>query len=239
MREREDVQVTQSDYRTVQGDWLGKRFIEEAEKLKQYDEKRYRWIYLGEVIGIEGLIYNPDLIRYKTEDTFKEERLRIIYVDFVADGGHQTSATTCLAIGYATDGNWYLLDTYYYSPHEKGVKKAPSELSLDIFNFEIAVLKQYQTTIDDETIDSAEGALRNQLFKDYGKRFRPVNKGKKVVKEIMDSVKQELKEEEFDNAMNELNTREEKDFYSLDEIMFGDDIELDEDDDVFDSDDLF
>jgi hypothetical protein len=39
--------------------------------------------------------------------------------------------------------------------------------------------------------------------------------------------------------MNELNTREEKDFYSLDEIMFGDDIELDEDDDVFDSDDLF
>ena len=55
----------------------------------------------------------------------------------------------------------------------------------------------------------------------------------------MDKNKQELKEEEFDDAMNELNAREEKDFYSLDEIMFGDDIELDEDDDVFDSDDLF
>ena len=87
-------------------------------------------------------------------------------------------ATVCSAYGYASDGNWYLLDTYYYSPQEKTKKKAPSELSLDIFNFQISVLKRYQTTIDKETIDSAEGALRNQLFKDYGKRLSPVNKGK-------------------------------------------------------------
>ena len=66
------------------------------------------------------------------------------------------------------------------------------------------------------------------------------NKGKKIVKEIMGSVKQELQEEEFDNAMNELNSKEDKDYYTLDEIMFGNDIELDEDDDdVFNSDDLF
>jgi hypothetical protein len=66
------------------------------------------------------------------------------------------------------------------------------------------------------------------------------NKGKKMVKEIMGSVKQELQEEEFDNAMNELNSKEDKDYYTLDEIMFGNDIELDEDDDdVFNSDDLF
>ena len=32
--------------------------------------------------------------------------------------------------------------------------------------------------IDQETIDSAEGALRNQLYKDWGKAFHPVNKGK-------------------------------------------------------------
>jgi hypothetical protein len=61
-----------------------------------------------------------------------------------------------------------------------------------------------------------------------------------MVKEIMGSVKQELQEEEFDNAMNELNSKEDKDYYTLDEIMFGNDIELDEDDDdVFNSDDLF
>jgi hypothetical protein len=39
--------------------------------------------------------------------------------------------------------------------------------------------------------------------------------------------------------MNELNSKEDKDYYTLDEIMFGNDIEEDEDDDVFDSDELF
>lgn len=102
-----------------------------------------------------------------------------------------------------------------------------------------------------DCVDSDDFHLKHQLYmelasmpvKEFNENMREIlagtNKGKKVVKEIMDSVKQELQEEEFDNAMNELNTREEKDFYSLDEIMFGDDIELDEDDDVFDSDDLF
>jgi hypothetical protein len=102
-----------------------------------------------------------------------------------------------------------------------------------------------------DCVDSDDFHLKHHLYmelasmpvKEFNENMREIlagtNKGKKVVKEIMDSVKQELKEEEFDNAMNELNTREEKDFYSLDEIMFGDDIELDEDDDVFDSDDLF
>ena len=178
IRVREDVIITDSDYRTVPYEWLGKMFIEEAERLKKYDVKRYNWIYLGEVIGIEGLIYNPDQIILRAEDYLEKNKLRILYIDFVTDGGHQTSATTCLAFGYATDGNWYLLDTYYYSPHEKANKKAPSDYSKDIFEFEIFMIKKFKTKIDNETIDSAEGALRNQIFKDYGKRFNPVNKGK-------------------------------------------------------------
>ena len=40
------------------------------------------------------------------------------------------------------------------------------------------MLKKWKCGLDKETIDSAEGALRNQLYKDYGKSFHPVNKGK-------------------------------------------------------------
>ena len=61
---------------------------------------------------------------------------------------------------------------------QKTRKKAPSELSKDIFNFEIGTMKNYKCGLDRETIDSAEGALRNQIYADYGKRFNPVNKGK-------------------------------------------------------------
>ena len=170
--------VHQSDYRTVPEKWLGRIAIQEAEELKQNDEKRYRWIYLGEVIGLEGLIYNPELIEYVPEDYLEKNNIKILYIDFAIDSGHQTSATTCGAYGYGTDGYWYLLDTYYYSPHEKPNKKAPSELSKDIFNFELTINKKFKAGTDKETIDSAEGALRNQYFKDYGRRLHPVDKGK-------------------------------------------------------------
>ena len=169
--------IHQSDYRTVPKQWLGQMAIEEAEELERNDEKRYRWIYLGEVIGLEGLIYNPDLVEYVDEDYLEKNNVKILYIDFAIDSGHQTSATTCGAYGYGSDGYWYLLDTYYYSPHEKPNKKAPSELSRDIFNFELAINKKFKAGTDKETIDSAEGALRNQYFKDYGRRLHAVDKG--------------------------------------------------------------
>jgi len=175
---RDDVLYSHTDYRTVPESWLGQKFIEEAERLKKYDEKRYRWIYLGEVIGIEGLIYNPDLFIIESPNYIEEHKLRILYVDFAIDCGHQTSATSCGAYGYATDGRWYRLDTYYYSPHEKQRKKAPSELAQDLFDFRTAICKKYQTIVDTETIDSAEGALRNQYFAMFGINLQPVNKGK-------------------------------------------------------------
>lgn len=178
MAQRDDVIVHHSDYRTVPEKWLGRRFIEEAERLKKYDEKRYRWIYLGEVIGIEGLIYNPDLFIVEEPNYIEENKLRILYVDFAIDSGHQTSASTCMAFGYATDGRWYLLDMYYYSPHEKSRKKAPSELAQDIFDFRTKICQKYHTVVDTETIDSAEGALRNQYFAMFGINLQPVNKGK-------------------------------------------------------------
>ena len=177
MKKRDDVLVTESDYRTVPREWLGQMFIDEAERMQQYDPKRYRWIYLGEVIGLEGLIYNPEQFEFVEEDYLEKNKIRILYIDFAIDSGHQTSATAVGAYGFGSDGYWYLLDTYYYSPHEKTVKKAPSELSKDIFNFEIEMIKRYKTVTDKETIDSAEGALRNQFFKDYGRRLHPVDKG--------------------------------------------------------------
>ena len=203
---REDVIVTDSDYRAVPPKWLGQMFINEAERLKEYDFKRYRHIYLGEVIGIEGLIYNPEHIEWVDNI----DHLRVLYVDFSIDGGHQTSATVCGAYGYCSDGNWYRLDTYYYSPHDKTVKKAPSELARDIFNFQIAIIKKYKTNADRKTIDSAEGALRNQFFKDYGDRLNPVNKGKNKL-ELIDYSQDFLAKGKFkaiDNANNQIFKKE-------------------------------
>lgn len=177
LRDREDVLITESDYRSVPPQWLGRMFLDEATRMEKYDKKRYDWMYLGHVIGIEGLIYNSDLLEYVDEKDLINNNIKFLFLDFSIDSGHQTSATSCNCYGYGNDGSWYLLDIYYYSPNEKPKKKAPSELSRDIFNFELAMCKKWKSVIDRETIDSAEGALRNQFFLDYGRRLNPVNKG--------------------------------------------------------------
>lgn len=185
MIEKDNVIYTHTNYTEIPQEWLGKKFISRAEELKATDIDRYRWIYLGEVIGVEGLIYNPDLMEIveekvlKTNFNIRDESIRIINIDFVIDSGHQTSATTCLAIGRGINGDFYLLDTYYYSPNEKVNKKAPSDLSLDIFQFKLRVIQKYKANIDAQVIDSAEGALRNQHFRDYGIRLKPVAKMEK------------------------------------------------------------
>lgn len=213
-RLEESVLVHHSDYRSVNPEWVGQKAIQEAERLKKYDEKRYNWIYLGEVIGIEGLVYNYDQMQMITEKEIEDKKLKVLYLDFCVDGGHQTSATTCACYGYLSSGNWCLLDTYYYSPNEKSVKKAPSELSRDIFKFEISMMKKYKSNTDRETIDSAEGALRNQLFKDYSKRFNPVNKGKNK-QELIDYSQDFLSKGKFfvlDNPNNSIFLKEFKNY---------------------------
>lgn len=102
-----------------------------------------------------------------------------------------------------------------------------------------------------DCIDGDDFHLKHHLYmelasmpvKEFNENMREIlagtNKGKKIVKEILDNVKNELQEEEFENAINELNTTEEKNYFTLDEIMFGNDFEIDEDDDdAYDIDDL-
>lgn len=176
-KDKENYLISHTDYRTVNPEWVGRLAIQEAENLKKNDPKRYDWIWLGHVIGIEGLIYNPDLIEYVSEDYIEKNNIKILYLDFSIDSGHQTSATACGCYGLGNDGYWYLLDTYYYSPNEKPDKKAPSELSRDLFEFKRNMIVKFKSVPDRETIDSAEGALRNQYYKDFGVRLNPVDKG--------------------------------------------------------------
>lgn len=204
MKLNDNCLISETDYRSVPPEWLGKVFIDEAERLKKFDNKRFRWIYLGEVIGLEGMIYNPESIEYVDKDYIIKNKLKILYLDTAIDGGHQTSATTCGCFGFANDGYWYLLDLYYYSPHEKSVKKAPSELSKDIFKFRRAMIQKWLTSIDNDTIDSAEGALRNQLYKDYGLRVHPVNKGKNK-EELIDFSQTFLAKGKFRILLNDNN----------------------------------
>ena len=132
-------------------------------------------MYLGEVTGLGNHVYNMNY--FKPLESLPDDD-KVIGISFAMDTGHQQSATACGAYGLTANGNVILLDTFYYSPAGQVVKKAPSELTVMVSDFIDKVLKQYRVPKLKMTIDSAEGALRNQYFKDFGERWHPVAKKK-------------------------------------------------------------
>lgn len=169
---------------TYLDDTLGfnsQQIIKKIEKYKENDINYYRWMYLGEVIGMGDNVYNMD--GFKRLDALNGN---LIGVYFGIDTGHQISATSVVAVGLTVKREVILLDTYYYSPAGESDKKAPSDLANDIYKFIERIGKQYKVPIMQRTIDSAEGGIRNQYYKDYGIQLHPVAKKKKV--DMIDNV---------------------------------------------------
>ena len=119
----------------------------------------------------------------------------IIGVYYSADTGHEISATTCGCYILTRTGKVILYDTYYYSPQGKSHKKPPSELSQDLKQFIDKNMSELHFGITNMTIDSAEGALENQFYNDYGVHWRKVKKLKKV--DMIDRVQDLLAQGRF------------------------------------------
>ena len=63
--------VHKSTYLDVPGEWLGKDFIAEAEALRASNERAYRHMYLGEVTGSGGQVFNNLELREITDEELK------------------------------------------------------------------------------------------------------------------------------------------------------------------------
>lgn len=215
MKDRDDCQVTHTDYRTVPEKWLGPIFIQQALELQKNDLDRYNHIYLGMVTGLDGLIYNYDhiqlieMIEEIDDDGVKTmvpdliHNETILYIDIYIDTGHQTSATIFLCVGMTSRGRIVLLDTYYYSPNGKTNKKAPSDFSDDLWTFLQTMCATYECSQDTMIIDSAEGGIRNQFKKDYSIELRPVVK--KTKEGMIDIVQDLLATKNFHVVDNDNN----------------------------------
>lgn len=183
MKTENDYLVHESSYLDDVLGFVTEQMLKDIERIKKNDYDYYRYIYLGEPVGLGTNIYNIDLFKPLNE---LPENDSILLIDLASDTGHQVSATTHGAFALTKKQDVILLDTYYYSPEGKANKKAPSELSKGYFDWRKGIIEKYRRNIDMETIDSAEGALRNQVFKDYGIRLHPIAKKKKI--DMIDNV---------------------------------------------------
>lgn len=197
-----------SSYLDDRLNFVTEQMLDEINRIKENDYDYYRYLYLGEPVGLGTNIYNMKLfnaIKELPEDDY------LIGLYFATDTGHQISATATCAFGITRKRNVILLETQYYSPAGKVNKKAPSQHTEDLKTFYDKVSEKYNVPIYKKTIDSAEGGIRNQYFLDYGERLHPVNKGKKV--DLIDYTQDLLSKGRFfylDNESNKIFIQEHK-----------------------------
>ncbi|MBM6754168.1 PBSX family phage terminase large subunit [Lactobacillus alvi] len=199
------------------------------ERYKQNDYDYYRWLYLGEVIGMGNNVYNMELfhpLKKLPSDDY------ITDVFYSVDTGHEVSATTCGAYGVTKRGDVILLDTYYYSPQGKTHKKPPSVLSKDLKHFIDKVTDWVGKRPTNMTIDSAEGALDNQFYNDFGIHWHKVAKLKKV--DMIDRVQDLLAQGRFyylERPENEIFLAEHRKYQWDDKTLQSDDPKVIKEDD--------
>lgn len=125
-------------------DWLGPDLIRSAEILQGVDPRLYRWVWLGESVGIDDAIYYMFSTRHTENPPVPAiDRFSVIVIG--GDYGQQ-NATTFQAAGLDM-GNRKLrgLNEYYHSGRETGRQKAPSEYAAEFVKFVRELGKNYGT----------------------------------------------------------------------------------------------
>lgn len=154
--------------------FISPQMLEEIERIKRNDYDYYRYLYLGEAVGLGTNVYNMSLF-HLIDEPFEDDPIVEYY--YSADTGHQVSATSVGLYAVTARLNVIRLGGYYYDPNGRVKKKAPSELAKDIHDY----IQEKGYPVAKLTIDSAEGGLRNQFMLDYGMNWHGVNKRKKAV----------------------------------------------------------
>lgn len=141
--------------------FLSKKFIEEADNVKRKNERKYRWIYLGEAIG-SGVV------------PFDNLRLESIPDEIYATFDNMRSAVD---FGYATDPLAFV--RWHYDKKKNGIYAVDEIYGQKISNREFAKKihsKGYQS--DEIIADSAEPKSIAELKHDHGiKRIKGAKKG--------------------------------------------------------------
>lgn len=160
MEQRPDCIHIHASYKDVPEDWLGQDLIQSAEMLKEMDEKQYRWIWMGESIGVDELIYY--MFGNGCMNAPDEER---IYERVYVGGDYgQMNATTFQYHGY-DEYNKVLqgLDEFYHSGRESGKQKTPSEYAEEFVKAADEIHERHGTKLFYLYLDPSAKGLQEEI----------------------------------------------------------------------------
>lgn len=159
MELRPDAIHKHIDYRDVPVSWLGQKLLESAQLLEQTDYRLYRWVWLGECIGVDDLIYYMFSDSHRKEPEGKVYKLIGIGVDY-----GQQNATTYQAAGVNINKRRLEgLDEYYHSGRESGKQKSPSDYAKELIKFTDQLHETYSCSIFYVFIDPSAAGLSEEI----------------------------------------------------------------------------
>ena len=163
MVKRPDCIHVHIDYRDVPEKWLGKKLIESAKLMEQYDEKMYKWIWLGLCTGIDEVIYymfnKEKHVRELTEEILKGIQWLFVGVDY---GQMNPTTFQCFGLDYINrciQG----IDEYYHSGRESRKQKSPSEYAKDFKTFKDEIEETTGKRIKFVFIDPSAKGLSEEI----------------------------------------------------------------------------
>lgn len=148
-----------SNYQNAPKQWLGAKFIQEAEHLKQVNEKAYLHEYMGVPIGNGTNVFENVEVRAITD----EELNSFDYIYMGIDWGYNPDPFRWVKVGYR-DETVYILDEY--SANKKSNKEV----------WQILQEEKQVNEYDFITADSAEPKSIDDL-RSYGANIRKAEKG--------------------------------------------------------------
>lgn len=160
MEKRPDCVHIHTDYRDVPAAWLGPDLIASAKAMEVADPKMYRWVWLGESVGVDELIYYMFGERHRQKPD-PDRRYDRIYIG--GDYGQQ-NATTFQAFGLDTYRKKFPgLGEYYHSGRETGKQKSPSEYAQDLVEFMDELHEQYDNRLFYIFLDPSAKGLAEEI----------------------------------------------------------------------------
>ncbi|WP_286154389.1 PBSX family phage terminase large subunit [Thomasclavelia cocleata] len=165
MKKRNDTIHVHVDYRDVPEKWLGKKLIESALEMLAVDERMYKWVWLGQCIGLDEIIYYMfDKDKHVlNRDLTDEEKNKIDRIDAAVDYG-QLNATVFEFFGLdRTSEKVYGLEEFYHSGRESGKQMTPSDYAKAFKNMCEIINKEYGQYPINVFIDPSATGLAEEI----------------------------------------------------------------------------
>lgn len=176
MAKRPDTIRTHCTYLDVPPEWLGDSLLKSAELLRRTDERQYRWLWLGESIGVDELIY----YMFSRERHIRQPKpdKRYAQIAIGVDYG-QMNATTYQAAGYDPAGHALNGIAEYYHSGREGRQKSPSEYGKDFAFFVQGLAARYGCRHFTVYIDPSAAGLAEEIKR--ATRALTIKDGKKDI----------------------------------------------------------